>query len=244
MRWSLFFTRTLNVFLVAALCLLASGCRHSRPYNISGPEFYVYQGRLLGARYPLAVHTWFAYRQTRSELFTVVHYMYRVPGEDYAGIHSFETDQPSEYWGSDPGTVICSRYQQPAAKAISDLKAQLSQYPQDGSYWLFPGPNSNTFIAYTIDQLALSSCELPATAIGKDFPVNYMPVAATPSGTGFRLSLLGIAGLTLGIEEGIQINLLGLSFGIDFKPFALQLPFIGRLGYSQFTEPPDEIRTD
>lgn len=235
---------TAQILLALGLLLALVGCQHTRPYNITGPEFYIYKGRLLGARYPLAVHTWFAYRQDEKALFNVVHYMYRIPGEDRAGIHRYETDEPSAYWGSDPGSVVCARYQEDAAKAIAGLERQLDSYPQQGSYWLFPGPNSNTFVAYTTNQLRLSDCQLPATAIGKDFPVDYMPFAATPSRTGFRVSLLGLAGFTLGLEEGVQVNLLGLSFGIDFKPFALQLPFIGRLGWSQFEEPPESIRTD
>jgi len=31
-------------------------------------------------------------------------------------------------------------------------------------------------------------------------------------------------------DEGIELNLLGLSLGIDFSRPALKLPFIGRLG--------------
>jgi hypothetical protein len=35
-------------------------------------------------------------------------------------------------------------------------------------------------------------------------------------------------------EEGIELNLLGLSFGVDVLKPALRLPFIGRLGVSEF----------
>jgi hypothetical protein len=54
-----------------------------------------------------------------------------------------------------------------------------------------------------------------------------------PSGTGYQLSLLGVLGLTLAREEGIEVNLLGLSFGLDILKPALKLPFIGRLGVSE-----------
>lgn len=231
------------IAFLGALLMLAS-CQHTRPYNIDAPEFYLYQGRLLGVRYPLAVHTWFAYRKSSDSLFTAVHYMARIPGEGYSGIHRYQTDEPSAYWGSDPGSVICARYEEAALTAIAKLEDQLSRYPQDGAYWAFPGPNSNTYSAYTLGELGLTDCQLPATAIGKDFPVDYLPFSATPSGTGFRLSLFGLLGATFGWEEGIHINALGLSFGIDFKPFAIELPFIGRIGYSQFTEPPEAIRTN
>ncbi|HAS98725.1 MAG TPA: DUF3750 domain-containing protein, partial [Pantoea agglomerans] len=35
---------------------------------------------------------------------------------------------------------------------------------------------------------------------------------------------------TLGAEEGLEVNLLGLNMGVDFTPFRLRLPFIGGLG--------------
>lgn len=73
--------------------------------------------------------------------------------------------------------------------------------------------------------------DLPPTAIGK----NYLPggaVASTsPSGTGVQLSLLGLAGLLAGWEEGFEVNLLGLTFGVDLKHPALKLPGVGRVGF-------------
>jgi hypothetical protein len=44
------------------------------------------------------------------------------------------------------------------------------------------------------------------------------------------VSLLGIAGITLGAEEGFELNVLGLSMGLDFTPLRLRLPFIGGVG--------------
>jgi hypothetical protein len=75
--------------------------------------------------------------------------------------------------------------------------------------------------------------DLPATAIGKDYPINGSVLDRTPSGTGYQLSMLGLLGVSVAREEGLEINVLGLNFGIDlFKP-ALKLPFIGRLGMSE-----------
>lgn len=44
------------------------------------------------------------------------------------------------------------------------------------------------------------------------------------------MSLLGLLGVTIGWEEGLELNLLGLSFGVDINQPALRLPFLGRLG--------------
>jgi hypothetical protein len=71
--------------------------------------------------------------------------------------------------------------------------------------------------------------DLPPTAIGKDY-LGAMPVALTPSGTGGQVSLLGVAGVVAGWEEGVELNLLGLTFGVDPASLSLKLPLLGRIG--------------
>jgi hypothetical protein len=46
-----------------------------------------------------------------------------------------------------------------------------------------------------------------------------------------QLSLLGLAGVLVGWEEGLEVNLLGLTFGVDLNRPALKLPGFGRLGF-------------
>jgi len=71
---------------------------------------------------------------------------------------------------------------------------------------------------------------MPANAIGKDYRPITNPVGLSSSGQGVQANLLGVLGMSLGLEEGIELNLLGLNFGIDFNRPALRLPSIGRLG--------------
>jgi hypothetical protein len=71
--------------------------------------------------------------------------------------------------------------------------------------------------------------DLPPTAIGKDY-LGLNPVATTPSGTGGQVNLFGVAGVLVGVEEGVELNLLGLTFGLDPKSLSVKLPVVGRLG--------------
>ena len=48
--------------------------------------------------------------------------------------------------------------------------------------------------------------------------------------TGIQASLYGLAGVTVGWVEGVEINLLGLVAGLDLRSPALKLPGWGRVG--------------
>jgi len=47
-----------------------------------------------------------------------------------------------------------------------------------------------------------------------------------------QFSLRGLFGVTAGLVEGVEVNLLGLSFGLDPWPPALKLPIAGRVGFA------------
>jgi len=94
---------------------------------------------------------------------------------------------------------------------------------------VWPGPNSNTFTAYVARAVPELELDLPPTAIGKDY-LGRRLLAAAPSGSGFQVSLFGLLGVLVSGVEGLEINVLGLTFGIDALSPALKLPLVGRLG--------------
>jgi hypothetical protein len=56
-----------------------------------------------------------------------------------------------------------------------------------------------------------------------------------PSGRGVQVSLAGLLGFTASSVEGIEVNVLGLSFGLGQS--GLKLPFIGRIGAGSIDKP-------
>ena len=134
------------------------------------------------------------------------------------------------YWaGNRPEILI--EHRGPAAEAlIPKLEAAIHTYPYPDQYRTWPGPNSNTFIANLARAVPELGLELPPTAVGKDYLINGVPFARTPSGTGYQFSLLGIVGLSIGRAEGLEINVLGLTIGIDPLDLTIKLPGVGRLG--------------
>ena len=109
----------------------------------------------------------------------------------------------------------------------------MRRYPYADTYRTWPGPNSNTFVAHVAREVPELRLDLPANAVGKDYLPLTSAIASAPSGTGVQLSVLGLAGVLVAAEEGIELNLLGLSLGIDIARPALRLPGLGRVGLAK-----------
>ena len=204
----------------------------------------VYAARTVGWKGALGVHTWIALK--RSGAPTYVRYEVIGWGVD-RGASALRVNRtgPDNYWfGSRPDLLVDVRGDGVDA-LIDRAETAVRAYPYPSTYRTWPGPNSNTFTAFVGRAVQELRLDLPPTAVGKDFLPGGHPVGFTPSGTGVQLSLLGLAGVLVGWEEGIEVNLLGLTLGIDWNRPALKLPGLGRLGAPDrpHTEgPPDPSR--
>jgi hypothetical protein len=56
--------------------------------------------------------------------------------------------------------------------------------------------------------------------------------------------MLGAVGVLAGFEEGVEVNVLGLTLGIDPRNAAIKLPLIGRLGFGGDAEPVNLVTGD
>lgn len=198
------------------------------PVATPEPVLQVYGARAFAWRGAFAVHTWISVKRRDAPTFT----NYQVIGwRAWHGQPALDESlgPPDRYWfGAEPKIYLDLRGDEVEA-LIDKVEAAVAAYPYKNSYVTWPGPNSNTFtanIARAVPELRL---DLPPTAVGKDFLGATTFVAPSPSGTGYQFSLFGILGLLAGTEEGIEVNLLGLSFGVDPLDLALRLPGIGRV---------------
>ena len=112
------------------------------------------------------------------------------------------------------------------------LAIERYRFRNRGDYRVWPGPNSNTFVAAIMAAVPEMDVTLPPNAIGKDFPVEGRWIDWTPSRTGLRLTLGGYFGLTLGWVEGVELNVFGGVIGLDIRRPAIKLPGVGRIGLS------------
>ncbi|HEX3837952.1 MAG TPA: DUF3750 domain-containing protein [Steroidobacteraceae bacterium] len=139
---------------------------------------------------------------------------------------------PDGRWFGSIPEVIFAAEGAAAARMIPKIRTFIRhyRYSRPGDYRIWPGPNSNTFVAAIMQAVpGLRAC-LPPTAIGKDFPYDGRWFDLTPSKTGFRINLGGYAGITLGWYEGLELNLLGAVAGLDIRRPALKLAGLGRIG--------------
>lgn len=145
---------------------------------------------------------------------------------------------PDGLWfGREPELVLAADGEI-ARSAIPKLRAAIDSYAfrQRGDYRAWPGPNSNTFVATVLSAAPELRAKLPTTAIGKDFPVDGRWLAPTPSASGFRLTLGGYGGVTLGWYEGLEVNVMGAIVGLEFRRPAINLPALGRFGLADQPE--------
>lgn len=195
-----------------------------------GPVVQVYAGRAFRWRGIFGVHTWIALKEASApyyEVHQVIGWYARHGGSSIDSRH----DVPDRHWyGAKPDLLADLRGAE-AQAAIPKIRAAVATYPHEFEYGLWPGPNSNTFVAHVARQVPELEVDLPPTAIGKDYLANGAIVGAAPSNTGFQVSALGLAGIMLALEEGVEINLLGLTLGIDPLDLAIKMPGIGRVGW-------------
>jgi hypothetical protein len=199
----------------------------------------VYSARAVSWRGWFGVHTWIAVKRSDAPEFTVHEVMgWRLRR---TGTALVARNRPADgYWyGNRP--ELLSDVRGPGVDALIDrVEAAIKEYPYPDSYHVWPGPNSNTFVAFVTRQVPELRVDLPPTAIGKDY-LGWRSVHKTPSGTGGQASLFGVVGVAAGIEEGVEVNLLGLNFGVDPKSLSIKLPIVGRLGPDRDNTP---VRVD
>jgi hypothetical protein len=194
------------------------------PANSNEAIVQVYGARAFGWRGYFAVHTWLATKPEGASTYIV----HDVTGWRATTVRS-RPGAPDTAWYGNPPKLLADIRGAQAAAAIPKIRRAIEAYPYSTRYDAWPGPNSNTFTAWVTRRVPELQVAYPNTAIGKDY-LGEGFVAATPSGTGYQVSLFGYLGILASVREGLELNVLGLSIGIDPLSLAVKLPGIGHVG--------------
>jgi hypothetical protein len=123
-------------------------------------------------------------------------------------------------WGSVGGgrALVERTWRGPQADAFTRcLREQAPAYEDRHRYLAWPAPNSNTFVA---------------AMLGKDYR-GILGGSPTTRGTGVQVET-PLLGVLVGLREGVEVHVLGLSVGVGFWPPAVKLPIgDGRVGFGE-----------
>ncbi len=235
------FTLTLSLLLAGPLFLAAcAGLQDSgswrtadrssagiapRPEQEQAAVVQVYGARAYNWRGYFSLHTWISTKEAGADGY----YVHEVTGWRHYVVQS-RPDDPDRAWYGAPPTLIADIRGEQAERIIDQLNEVIDRYPYPTEYTAWPGPNSNTFVAWVIRQIPEMDVALPNHAIGKDYLGNGV-VSEVPGGSGYQLSLGGYFGILAGVREGLELNILGLSMGINPSALGIKLPGVGELAF-------------
>lgn len=136
-------------------------------------------------------------------------------------------DADGRWYSNDPQVHFKLEGEQ-AADLIPQVEAAIANYRWSGfgDYTIWPGPNSNTFVASIVRAVPALGATVPSTAVGRDFPAdgNW---TGTSTNDAWRFSLGGYAGFVFSTKVGIEINFLGLVAGLNLLKGEIKIPAFG-----------------
>ncbi len=187
------------------------------------PRVYVLAARTGGLKGSLSEHSWIVLKPegaARYERFDKVGWGSPIRRDGY----------PADgRWYSNAPRIVAQLEGAAAERAIPKIRAAIDAYPfaARGGYRIFPGPNSNSFVAHVLRAVPDLGAVLPPAAVGRDFPVDGRLLVLDWQAREFRASLFGYAGLAIGARSGLEFQLLGLVAGLDPLRGLLKIPGFG-----------------
>lgn len=196
--------------------------------EIDEAAVYVLAARTGGMKGALSVHSWLVLKKpgiAGYERYDKVGWGMPVRKNGYPA---------DAFWYSNRPWVVHAVTGEEAERLIPDVEAAIAAYPwaMSGGYRIWPGPNSNSFVAYVLNEVPALGALLPPNATGRDFAPGLASFSVSPDWRDMHATVAGLAGFAIGARHGVEVHLLGFVAGIDFARPAIKVPALGRIDLS------------
>jgi hypothetical protein len=186
----------------------------------------IFAARTGGFKGAFSVHSWIVVKHRDAgayDRYDVVGWGQPVRRNAYA---------PDGYWYSNRPEKVWEVSGAKAEALVPKIEAAIAAYPQNrrGAYRLWPGPNSNSFVAHVLRQVPEIDAVLPPNAVGRDYLADGGFYHLDPDGD-VTITAYGLLGVSAGWKSGLEVNLLGLVAGLDVRHPAVKIPAFGRVGF-------------
>jgi hypothetical protein len=135
-------------------------------------------------------------------------------------------------WYSNTPNLVVSVKGEEATELIPKIEQAIQSYPysKPGAYRIWPGPNSNTFVAHVLRSVPELGTVLPPDAVGRDYLPEGKLFSVDADGLDVHATLYGLLGISVGARSGLEVHFMGLVAGFDVMHPAVKIPALGRFG--------------
>lgn len=187
---------------------------------------YVFSAKTGGLKGAVASHAWIVTKEQGARTYT----RYDKVGW---GSPIRRNHRPADaFWYSNRPELVTKITGEDAQALIPKVEAAIAAYPyaEPGGYTIWPGPNSNTFVAHVLRSVPELGAVLPPHAVGRDYLPDGAFVHLDQDGKDLHLTIRGLIGLSAGVRSGFEVHFLGLVAGIDVMRPGIKIPAFGRIG--------------
>jgi hypothetical protein len=194
--------------------------------TIDGAIIHLMAARTGGLKGGLSVHSWIVFKRKGEHGYS------RYEKVGWGNPVRRDAYAADARWYSNEPVILKTITGSKAQALIPKIEQAIGDYPKSnpGDYRLWPGPNSNSFIAHILRAVPEMGIILPSTAIGRDFRAGNNIISTAWDGGDFHFSLSGVLGFAMGLKSGIELQFFGLVLGVDVINPGLKIPGFGFIG--------------
>jgi hypothetical protein len=197
-----------------------------KPQDSPEAAIYIFSAMTGGLKGAVASHAWIVTKEKGASSYT------RYDKVGWGSPIRRNHRDPDAFWYSNPPQLVASVSGSRAELLIPKVEGAIAAYPyaQPGGYRIWPGPNSNSFVAHVLRTVPELGAVLPPHAVGRDYLPNGAFVHLDDDWRDLHVTVRGLVGFSVGQRSGLEVHVLGLVAGLDLARPGIKLPALGRIG--------------